>query len=242
MSKKQQALSFVEQLATLRFDDTFNPYSDSCPDHDSVNAAHIRRDNLAIVVEAALESGVDSIWIARDLGYRGGRRTGLALTDELHLTMHAELFNTRPLQRATTGPALGERTASVVWQVLREIDRLIFLWNVFPLHPHVHGDPMTNRCHTRTERAGCHPLLVRLLRMLKPKRIIAIGQDARNALEEQKVDVVAVRHPSYGGQAAFVAGIREVYGYPSRSEVQLQQSVIPYDVAEISDGRGRVPS
>ncbi|WP_439952990.1 hypothetical protein, partial [Escherichia coli] len=85
--------------------------------------------------EAALAGGVDSIWIARDLGYRGGRRTGLALTDEAHLSAHAGLYGQLPLARATRGPAMTERTATVIWQVLRDLRRPIFLWNVFPLHP-----------------------------------------------------------------------------------------------------------
>jgi hypothetical protein len=66
--------AFIDALAALRFSDTFNPYTDACPDHDGVDAPHIRRENLRLVLEAALAGGVDSIWIARDLGYRGGRR------------------------------------------------------------------------------------------------------------------------------------------------------------------------
>jgi hypothetical protein len=226
MSKSRQAAGFVDELAGLHFDDAFNPYSDACPDHDSADAVAIRRSNLALVVEAALGSDVDSIWIARDLGYRGGRRTGLALTDELHLAMHAELFQTGPLTRATKGPPIGERTASMVWQILRAIERPIFLWNVFPLHPHAHGDPMSNRCHTRAERAACRPLLTWLLETLKPKTVVAIGQDARAALEELNISAVTVRHPSYGGQAAFAAGMFQLYGRPPEKRTSEQQRLI----------------
>jgi len=34
-----------------------------------------------------MELGSNTIWMGRDLGYRGGRRTGLALTDEAHLPL-----------------------------------------------------------------------------------------------------------------------------------------------------------
>jgi hypothetical protein len=221
MSSVKQAALFVEQLAGLRFANSFNPYADACPAHDSVNAAEIRRNNLTLVIEAALHCRVESIWIARDLGYRGGRRTGLAMTDELHLTRHAELFKTGPLMRATNGPAIGERTASMVWQLLQVLERPIFLWNVFPLHPHAHGDPMTNRCHTKLERDACQPLLTWLLETLKPKTVVAIGQDARVALEDLKIAAVTVRHPSYGGQAAFASGILDLYGcQPQKTSAQ----------------------
>jgi hypothetical protein len=67
---------FVDHLASFRFDDVFNPYAESCPDHDRPDAVAIRRCNLSMVIRAALDTGVESIWFGRDLGYRGGRRQG----------------------------------------------------------------------------------------------------------------------------------------------------------------------
>jgi hypothetical protein len=209
---RKEADTFVNRVAELSFDCAFNPYSDSCADHDGADAPSIRRSNLALVLEAAITRGIDSLWIARDLGYRGGRRTGLALTDEVHLAAHASLFGALPLARATKGPAVAERTATIIWQVLKQIDRPIFLWNVFPLHPHECGDPMSNRCHTRAERYACRPLLMWLLDALQPKTVVAIGRDAQFALADLDVKVEKVRHPSYGGQGEFVAGAYALYG------------------------------
>jgi len=209
---RKQAETFVNRVAELSFDNTFNPYAEACADHDGADAPAIRRRNLVLVLDAAITHGVDSLWIARDLGYRGGRRTGLALTDELHLTAHASLVGALPLARATKGPAVAERTATIIWQVLKDIDRPIFLWNVFPLHPHEHGDPMSNRCHTRAERQACRPLLMWLLDTLRPKTVVAIGRDAQLALADLDVRAEKVRHPSYGGQAEFMAGAYALYG------------------------------
>jgi hypothetical protein len=97
-------VQFVETLADMSFTDAFNPYSESCDDFDHDDAPAIRRQNLKLVLDAAIERKVDSIWIARDLGYRGGRRTGLALTDEAHQTDHSVLYGDLPLVRATKGP------------------------------------------------------------------------------------------------------------------------------------------
>lgn len=211
--KKKATASFVADLAALEFPHAFNPYNQVCPTHDDRAAAKIRRTNLEVVLDAAIAAGVDSIWIARDLGYRGGRRTGLALTDEVHLSDHAALVGAAaPLSRATKGPAMAERTATVVWQVLKAVNRPIFLWNVFPLHPHEPSDPLSNRCHTRAERAACKHLITWLLAELDPARVVAIGKDAHVALAELGVRSDSVRHPSYGGQTEFVESLEAMYG------------------------------
>lgn len=206
-----QAPEFIHELTTLRFDATFNPYSEVCSHHDLPNAPHIRCCNLELVLNAAISNGVDSMWIARDLGFRGGRRTGLALTDDIHLALHAKLFNIPLLARATKGPAMAERTAAEVWNALQIIDKPVFLWNIFPLHPHESGNPMSNRCHTRLERKVCSPLLLWLIETLQPKKVIAIGKDAYFALNKLSIKSIPVRHPSYGGQSDFRKGVAEQY-------------------------------
>lgn len=204
--------SFVNHLAALSFENVFNPYADVCPAYDKSDAVLIRRRNLNFVLDAALSQGIDSIWVARDLGYRGGRRTGLALTDEFHLFWYAQLLATPPLARATEGTAMAERTATVVWHALQLINRPIFLWNVFPLHPHEPGAPMSNRCHTKAERKAFQQFNSRLIEALKPKQIIAIGRDAQSAMAELDIESVKIRHPSYGGKTEFFGGLAEVYG------------------------------
>lgn len=208
---------FVAMVADLRFNDAFNPYSDVCSDFDRPDAAAIRRANLTAALDAALTKGVDSVWIARDLGYRGGRRTGLALTDEVHLGAHASLLGTEGFQRSTLGPVAAERTATVIWRMLIEIRRPVFLWNVFPLHPHEPGHPMTNRSHTRSERHACRHVLVTLLNLLSPQSVLAIGRDAEMAMADLGIPAKQVRHPSYGGQPEFIAGITKHYGLIGRA-------------------------
>lgn len=144
-------------------------------------------------------------WLSR------GRRTGLALTDEFHLPHHAKLFGLASLLQATYGRAIAERTASIVWKAVGLVDRSIFLWNIFPLHPHQPDEPLTNRCHKRFEGKACEQLNLSLIKMLRPRNIIAIGRDAHLALTDLGVEAVKVRHPSYGGQAEFIGGITRYY-------------------------------
>lgn len=203
---------FVSHLAAVRLQNVFNPYGETCSEQDQPDGAERRQHNLTLFLEAALDARVETVWIARDLGYRGGRRTGVPLTDEVHLPKMTAMFDDLTLERATTGPAVAERTAAVVWSALLELDQPVFLWNVFPLHPHEAGDRQTNRTHTRAERALFTPLLLALLAMLQPKTVVAIGRDAQLALAELEIHSCPVRHPSYGGQAEFLAGLSALYG------------------------------
>lgn len=204
--------TFADALADTSLKAVFNPYSDHCALHDRVDGAHIRKRNLIHCLEAAIDARVDTIWIARDLGYRGGRRTGVPLTDEVHLTSASTLMGGIALDRATHGPAVAERTAAVVWRVLTRVGAPVVLWNIFPLHPHENDDPLTNRCHSRAERDATWPFLTALIAMVAPRRIVAIGRDAGLALAGIDLPVMTVRHPSYGGQTEFIAGVHAIYG------------------------------
>jgi len=206
---------FVEALGALQFEDTFNPYSHRCMVHDVERAPRFRSEALRAMLDAAARCDVDSLWIGRDLGYRGGRRTGLALTDDIHLDLHAARWGVK-IKRPTTGRAVAERTAAVIWSVLAQIEVPIFLWNVFPLHPHDAADPFSNRTHNARERRAGEEVLCELIRLLRPRRLIAIGNDAAAVAQRLADDreVLQVRHPSYGGQTTFLRQVHELYHLP----------------------------
>lgn len=207
-------LDFVQKLAVVQMPNVFNPYSERCPEADQWAAPTIRRSNLAMYLEAA-KCTVSSVWFGRDLGYRGGRRTGLPLTDEKHLTVFSSLFGGVELSKATVGPPVAERTAGFVWNVIRRMETPPFLWNIFPFHPFEPGKPMSNRCHKALELKECWWFVASLLDWLQPDIIVAIGQDAHRTLSNRGYDCTYVRHPSYGGHAEFVCGIEELYGLDS---------------------------
>lgn len=209
---------FVQAVASLRFDNAFNPYADRCEIHDRKDAPERRARALSALVEKAAAGEVDALWIGRDLGYRGGRRTGLALTDDVHVERHAQRWNVRAA-RQTIGAAVAERTAAVIWGMLDQIQAPVFLWNVFPLHPHDPGDPFTNRQHNARERQAGEEMLCQLLELLRPQRVVAIGNDAHRVASRisRSCPVTLVRHPSYGGQRQFEEQIAQLYDLQSRN-------------------------
>jgi uracil-DNA glycosylase len=205
---------FVAQLASVHLRGVFNPYADRCQLHDSLSSPKIRRQNLVQYLTSLKDTDVDVAWLGRDLGYRGGRRTGLALTDEAHLPLFRSVFGAA-VKQATIGPPVLERTATEIWRLIPSLASPPLLWNVFPLHPFSPDGAMSNRCHTPREFDLCRDLLSHLLEWLRPRRLVALGLDAHKALTKLGYRAQYVRHPSYGGQRDFVRGISELYGSTS---------------------------
>jgi len=158
------------------------------------------------------------MWLGRDLGYRGGRRTGIPLTDEFHLAALQDSFGVFGLVKATTirDEPVKERTATEVWKVLRMIGQPILLWNVFPFHPFEAGEPLSNRRHTRQEFDACRHILNKLFDWLNPTAVVALGADAEAAVLSMGYECQRVRHPSYGGQADFTREVSSIYGQACR--------------------------
>jgi uracil-DNA glycosylase len=203
---------FAAQVANLSFENTFNPYRDRCQVFDVKLAPKIRLELLKKMLVLAEQDSVESLWIGRDLGYRGGRRTGLALTDEANMQRCAKRWKI-DANPVTKGAPVAERTAAVIWEILDSIVERIFLWNVFPLHPYEGGQPFTNRAHNKAEREAGEEVLEFLIKMLRPKRLVALGNDAAKACQKVGggLEVLPIRHPSYGGQNIFLSQIRQAY-------------------------------
>jgi hypothetical protein len=207
------AKTFVAALAAIKLPNVFNPYSDICSIYDIAKASKVRCRNLVTYLRAIEQLESDTIWMGRDLGYRGGRRTGLALTDESHLPALEDCYpGSRPV-RATIGPAIAERTATEIWAMIRQLPVPPLLWNVFPFHPHEPEEQLSNRRFTARELDAVDELNRELVEWLGIRRIICIGQDAAKYAETFDVEVECVRHPSYGGVKDFRSGVQNLYAH-----------------------------
>lgn len=216
---------FVNALSKIELKGVFNPYRDRCDIHDLSDGPVVRKRNLRKYLQSIVDLGSDTIWMGRDLGYRGGRRTGLALTDEERLNLFAKLYPGSVPEKATKGPIVAERTATEIWNILSRLEMPPLLWNVFPFHPHELNSPMTNRRFTISELANVSDLNHELVTWLKIKKIICIGQDAATYAKSLGLEVECVRHPSYGGTKDFRLGMQRVYGNSIRT-IPMDQTIL----------------
>ena len=76
------------------------------------------------------------------------------------------------------------------------------------------GNVYGNRPHSAVERNAGEELLVRLVSILKPRRIVAVGNDSARALMKifSKPEINHVRHPSHGGERVFREQVASLYG------------------------------
>lgn len=199
-------------LLSFRSDQAFNPWNQNCPLADGPGSYQVRKRNLKDVLTACIATENVDIWIGRDLGWRGGRRTGVPFVDELTLASYAQSIEIPRLTKATVGPPMKERTATEIHLARSRVSTKIFFWNVFPFHPHELDNPCTNRMHSRSERNFGLEALEMIISLLPVERLVAIGNDAYSAVNHLGQRCLHVRHPSYGGQRDFQAQIDSHYG------------------------------
>jgi hypothetical protein len=213
--------AFIAEISSYEADGVFNPWRMNCQASDSESSFCVRQDNLRTVLTACAGSQEVDVWVGRDLGWRGGRRTGVALVDEPSLHDYALSIGAPQVRKATADSVMRERTATEVHMARARVARKIFFWNVFPFHPHEEGKPQSNRMHTRREReVGLH-FLSTILALMPVGQVVSIGNDATSALQAAEVQCLPVRHPSYGGQKEFHHQIDQHYGIDRTCSKQL---------------------
>ena len=168
----------VERLAETRIGSTFNFYREG-------EGADLRRQRLTTYLRERRSAQI--LLVGEAAGYRGARVSGLPFTSERQLSGH--------------GPA--EASATIVHRVLAELglEGSVLLWNLVPTHPHLPGEPLTNRRPTRSEIADSRCFLHELA---PGRRTVAVGR-----LAERELCGAYVRHPSHGGAHAFRKGLIE---------------------------------
>ncbi len=98
-------------------------------------------------------------------------------------------------------------------RVLGELgaERRVILWNTVPTHPHRPGAALSNRRPTVAEVAAGAEFAERLIALVRPATVVAVGRIAESVLG---ASATYVRHPANGGATAFAEGMRAILGAP----------------------------
>lgn len=200
--------ALIGELAALPGSDRlFNPYA---PDGDP--RAAIRRANLTRYLRDMLARRPTALLVAEAPGYRGCALTGIPVTSERIMLAGIErwgLFGEgyRPTSGHPEGVA--EMTATILWGALMAYAaEPPLIWNTLPLHPHQPGKPQSNRTPTAAELRTGMPFVAEVVALFEPHTILAVGRKAQQALGEMGLITIPLRHPSQGGKAEFVRGLR----------------------------------
>lgn len=179
-----------------------NPLRDRDPDLDRPDAPAIRRANaLAYLAERPAPV---AILAGEAMGWRGGRFSGIAFTSERQLAHWGPPYAASSLHEG----GWTESSATIIHGVLEEtgLERRVVLWNSVPFHPHPPGRPLANRAPRRGEVELGRPFLVRLVELLAPAQVIAVGRVAEGSLGDLATG--HVRHPAQGGATQCRDGLR----------------------------------
>ncbi|MFQ5398374.1 MAG: uracil-DNA glycosylase [Anaerolineae bacterium] len=201
---------FIGRLAQVRpGKDVFNQYD------DTLEANVVRRRNLHLYLQQMRARNPAMLLVGEAPGYRGGRLTGVPFTSPHFLTRGIEalglLGEAQGYQPVPEWPDIRrEATATIVWQTMIELNIVPLMWNAFPFHPFRATRPRSNRSPRAKELRFGGQFLLFLLAMYSITTVTAVGQRAAHALNLLGIDHVVLRHPSHGGKARFVQGVKRL--------------------------------
>lgn len=195
-----------------RLGSVFNPWKDRDPIDLPDDGPDDRRLRLLFHFTGIVPPKL--LLVGEAPGYQGCHFSGVPFTNE---ALIAEGVVPRmPQARITTREKpWSEPSARIVWSTLHELQlaERVVMWNAYPWHPHVDGDPMTNRTPKTTEiKEGLH-LLQSVIRAFPDALLVAVGRKSEQALGLLgNRDFYRVRHPSMGGANEFRDGMRGIAG------------------------------
>lgn len=202
--------AFVERLAAVEMGPACNNFfSHAVPE----NA--LRRQNLLIYLQEMLDRRPSVLLVGEAPGFRGMRITGVPFTNRTILEGPANRFGLFGPGKGYVLPpeaagVAAEPTATVLWQVLEEVDFLPLLWSAFPWHPHQPGRPLSNRTPKPSETKLGTPFRQELAELFGISSIVAVGNVALHSLQRSGLEVPKIRHPAHGGRSGFKQGLEEL--------------------------------
>jgi uracil-DNA glycosylase len=202
--------AFIDRLASVETGPKCNNFF-----NHAVPGNAQRRRNLEIYLQEMLDRSPQVLLVGEAPGFRGMRITGVPFTNRTIFERPANEFGLfgpgkgYVLPTEAAGVA-SEPTATVMWEVLAELEFLPLLWSACPWHTHVPGRPMSNRTPTSAEAALGTPFWQALTELFPIESVVAVGNVAHRSLQRSGVDVPKIRHPAHGGRSGFKRGLQEL--------------------------------
>ena len=202
--------AFIERLAAAAPGAAWTNFFDH-----STSSNAVRRNNLSLYLTEMLERSPDILLVGEAPGFRGMRITGVPFTNRTIFEGPANSFGLfgpgkgYVLPPEASGVA-AEPTATVMWQVLAELDVLPLLWSAFPWHPHQPGRPLSNRTPTPAEAVLGTPFWQTMAELFAVRTVVAVGNVAHRSLQRSGLEVAKIRHPAHGGRAGFKRGLEQL--------------------------------
>ncbi|MEV5054130.1 uracil-DNA glycosylase [Arthrobacter sp. LAR12-1-1.1] len=202
--------AFVDRLASVQTGPDCQNFFDSAAAGNAV-----RRRNLELYLQEMLDRRPKVLLLGEAPGFRGMRITGIPFTNRSMLEGPANEFGLFGPGKGYVLPAdsegiAAEPTATVMWQVLAELEFLPLLWSACPWHTHVPGRPLSNRTPRASEAALGTPFWQALIEAFRIETVVAVGNVAHRSLQRSGLDVPKIRHPAHGGRAGFKRGLQEL--------------------------------
>lgn len=161
----------------------------------STASGRLRRANLSRYL-SDVGADADTLLVAEAPGWRGMTNTGVPFTSV------RELGPSYLMPSEPTAP--WEASSRVVHAALQDWNGpLPVAWAIFPHHPFVAPDRLTNRTPRPAEVRDGAPVALALVEALGASRVIAVGRKAQGALALAGIEAIAVRHPAQGGATQF---------------------------------------
>ena len=203
--------SFVDRLAAV----ATGPGCNNFFDHSIPGNAQ-RRRNLEIYLGEMRDRAPKVLLLGEAPGFRGMGITGVPFTNRtmfLGPGNHFGLFGPGKgyVLPAEAAAVAAEPTATVMWEVLAELEFLPLLWSACPWHTHLPGRPLSNRTPNAAEAALGTPFWQLLTELFPIDTVVAVGNVAHRSLQRSGLDAPKIRHPAHGGRSGFKRGLEELF-------------------------------
>lgn len=144
-------------------------------------------------------------------GPHGCRFSGVPFTTEAQLLVGHLKFSGQ--QSSNRKEPYYAPASKIFWNIMLPYalqGKPFFIWNCVPLHPHKKDEPLSVRNPTSTEIRRYSSGLSKLVEVIQPIQVIAVGRKAQEALFKINVQAIYARHPSMGGASKFKNKMKEL--------------------------------